>query len=79
MLVTAGPYRFLRHPLYLCEQLSAFGLALQFRQPWGLVIVCIGFALQFPRMHFEEEILAASFPAYRAYAAGRSRILPFLY
>ena len=78
-LVTAGPYRLLRHPLYLAEQISAFGLALQFRQPWGLLIVLIGFALQFPRMHYEEKVLEASFPAYRSYAAGRSKILPFLY
>ncbi len=78
-LVTAGPYRLLRHPLYLAEQISAFGVALQFRQPWGLLIVLIGFALQFPRMHYEEKVLEASFPAYRGYAAGRAKILPFLY
>jgi protein-S-isoprenylcysteine O-methyltransferase Ste14 len=78
-LVTAGPYRLLRHPLYLAEQVSAFGLALQFRQPWGLLIVLIGFAFQFPRMRYEEKVLEASFPAYRGYAVGRAKILPFLY
>jgi protein-S-isoprenylcysteine O-methyltransferase Ste14 len=79
ILVTAGPYTLVRHPLYLAEQISAFGLALQFQQPWGLLIVLVGFIFQFPRMHFEEKILAASFPAYRAYAGRTARILPFLY
>jgi len=77
-LVTDGPYRWVRHPLYLTEQLSALGLALQFRQPWGLLIVMIGFAMQFPRMHYEEETLAARFPDYPNYAAHTPRVVPFL-
>ena len=79
VLVTTGPYKLVRHPLYLAEQISAFGVALQFQQPWGILIVLTGFVFLFPRMRYEEEILEASFPAYRAYAIHRARIIPLLY
>ena len=79
VLVTTGPYKLVRHPLYLAEQISAFGVALQFQQPWGILIVLTSFVFQLPRMHCEEEILEASFPGYRAYAIHRARIIPLLY
>ncbi len=78
-LVTQGPYRFVRHPLYLAEQVSAFGLALQYRQPWSLLIVSAGFLFQLPRMHFEEKILEATYASYRDYRRRTARLIPFLY
>ena len=33
-LVTTGPYRFVRHPLYLAEEIATIGLFLQFALPW---------------------------------------------
>lgn len=76
MPVTKGPYRLVRHPLYLCEQVSLFGVSLQYAQPWALVIVILGFALQFPRMWYEEQILGLTFPLYRDYAKRTPMILP---
>lgn len=77
-LVTNGPYRIVRHPLYAFEQLATLGVALGFMQPAALVIFLVTFALQWPRMLYEESVLNASFPAYRAYAAGMPRIIPRL-
>jgi protein-S-isoprenylcysteine O-methyltransferase Ste14 len=76
-LVTGGPYAYVRHPLYLCEQLATLGVAMQYRQPWGLMMVAASFAIQFPRMRYEEETLTAAFPEYRAYARVTPRIIPF--
>ena len=78
-LVTGGPYRFVRHPIYLAEQIAAFGILWQYQQPWALLIVLANFAAQFPRMHFEEQVLAKNFPGYRAYAACTSRLVPGVY
>jgi len=77
-LVTAGPYRFVRHPLYLTEEISALGLSLQFIQPWGLLVAIISFLLQFPRMRYEETVLTRAFANYAAYARRTPRFLPFL-
>lgn len=78
-LVTTGPYRFVRHPLYLAEQVASLGIMLQFAQPWSVVVFLFGFALQWPRMLFEECILAETFPEYRIYAAKTPRFIPGLY
>jgi protein-S-isoprenylcysteine O-methyltransferase Ste14 len=75
-LVTTGPYRFVRHPLYLCEQISLFGICLQYAQPWGLLIAIAGLGLQFPRMRYEEEVLTRTFPEYRSYARAVPLLLP---
>ena len=78
-LVTDGPYRRVRHPLYFAEQISAFGLALQYQQPWGLLIVSVGLLIQLPRIHFEEEILRDTFPSYRSYQSRTARLIPHVY
>ena len=75
-LVRHGPYRLVRHPLYLCEQIALFGVSFQFLQPWAFLIVLAGLALQFPRMRYEEQILAKTFPAYADYAARTPMIIP---
>ncbi len=75
-LETHGPYRLVRHPLYLCEQISLFGVCVQYRQPWSFLIVLAGLALQFPRMAYEEKILTEIFPDYADYAARTPKIIP---
>ncbi len=75
-LVTGGPYRFVRHPLYLAEFVALFALAWQFALPWSLLLWVVAAAAQFPRMHFEEQILSEAFPDYRDYAARTPRLLP---
>jgi len=74
--VTRGPYAYVRHPLYLSEQLAMLGVALQYRQPWGLLVFVVSFGLQFPRMHYEEVVLAATFAEYGAYTRSTPRLIP---
>lgn len=77
VLVTTGPYAYIRHPLYLFEQLAVLGVALQYRQPWALVLFALSFAIQFPRMHYEEDIMGQTFAGYDAYARVTPRLIPF--
>jgi len=78
-LVTGGPYRFVRHPLYFAEFVALLGLAWQFALPWSLLLWCAAAAAQFPRIYFEERILSATFPDYVSYAKRTARLLPGLY
>lgn len=78
-LIVHGPYRYVRHPLYLTEQIATVGTVLQFAQPWALLIGAASLAAQFPRMHYEEEILAKTYPGYAAYAARTKRLIPGIY
>jgi protein-S-isoprenylcysteine O-methyltransferase Ste14 len=67
-LVTSGPYRFVRHPMYLSYVLADTGYNLQ---EWNFVtvlLVLVGWASLVYRIHAEEQILSqhAKWPAYVA-------------
>ena len=78
-LVTTGPYRFVRHPVYAFEEIAVLGLAAQHQQPEATALLLIHFALQFTRLNYEENVLARSFPEYKEYAARTARLLPGIY
>lgn len=73
-----GPYRFVRHPLYLSEAITTFGLMLQFVQPWSLLFALAITAIQFPRMLYEERVLRSVYPDYDAYVDRTALFLPGL-
>ncbi len=78
-LVSDGPYRLVRHPLYLFEEIAVVGIMLQFAQPWSLLIFMAHLAAQFTRMHYEERILTQAFPEYSTYASHTARFIPGVY
>jgi len=78
-LITSGPYRYVRHPLYAAEFVASLGSALLFAQPWSLLITLAAFALQLRRMQFEEVILFQTYPEYGPYRAQTARLLPGIY
>jgi len=53
-LVTEGPYRVVRHPLYVCEGIATVGVMLQVISPWALLIVIAAWMVQYRRMINEE-------------------------
>lgn len=77
-LTTSGPYAFVRHPLYIAEQIATIGICLQYAQPWALLISAASLAAQFPRMYYEERVLVETYPGYHAYMLLTPRIMPRL-
>src|ERR1700704_2288333 len=78
-LILTGPYRRIRHPLYAAEGIASIGLMLQFAEPWSAAITLIGFACQILRMHYEEQVLGATFAEYAPYKARTYRLVPGVY
>jgi protein-S-isoprenylcysteine O-methyltransferase Ste14 len=75
-LVTGGPYGIVRHPLYVAEGITTFGIIILH---WSAAAVALGIvqmALQFWRMQFEEQVLRDAFPEYEDYAERVAMILP---
>ena len=75
-LVTGGPYAYVRHPLYSVEIITILGTALQFAAPWSWIIAVIVVVLLWIRSHFEEQVLAESFPEYADYRQRTKRFIP---
>jgi protein-S-isoprenylcysteine O-methyltransferase Ste14 len=78
-LVRSGPYRIVRHPLYLGELVAAFGLVASGFTPAALAVWVGMVAVQLFRAQREEELLATAFPEYDEYQAGTARVLPGIY
>jgi protein-S-isoprenylcysteine O-methyltransferase Ste14 len=75
-LVTRGPYRFIRHPLYLGEIIAAIGVVVGTGSLvlGGLVVLLVAF--QYWRATLEERALTRAFPDYAAYEQRTWRIVP---
>ena len=78
-VVRGGPYRWLRHPLYLAEEIAVFGTMLQFLSAGTMAIFIAHVAVQICRIHYEENLLRRTFPEYATYAAANWRVLPFVW
>lgn len=78
-LVTTGIYRFVRHPLYLAEEVAIIGVAMQFASVWALLIVVAQITCQFCRMRNEETVLAEMFAEYTEYRTRTARLIPGIY
>jgi protein-S-isoprenylcysteine O-methyltransferase Ste14 len=79
-LVTHGPYRFVRHPLYSVGLLAYTALALMTAMWWVLVGLLPGLVFILLRTPREEARLIETFgDAYRAYARRTGRFLPKLF
>src|SRR6202051_4652841 len=78
-LVTGGPYRLIRHPLYAAEIIAAFALVLARPGLWATLTLAPFIAVQMLRARFEEGLLSRVFPEYRRYAARTRRLIPLVW
>lgn len=77
-LVTTGPYRYLRHPIYAAILLFAWaGVAANGSLP-GAAFGLLASAMVLLRMIFEEALVRQRYPEYDEYARRTKRVIPFL-
>ena len=77
-LVTRGPYRLVRHPLYLGEFGAVAGFFIGAPTLWNAACAAVFAVAQAVRMRLEERALGSEFPEYAAYAAVTPRLVPRL-
>ena len=75
-LVTEGPYRIVRHPLYFTEGIAIVGVFLPYLSIQAAFLFVLLVAVQLIRMHYEEQVLRSTFPEYADYARRTRRVIP---
>jgi protein-S-isoprenylcysteine O-methyltransferase Ste14 len=63
-LVTGGPYRYIRHPLYAGEMLAIWCYTLSYPSRWSLGVTLLFTVLQGWRAKIEERKMLQHFPEY---------------
>jgi protein-S-isoprenylcysteine O-methyltransferase Ste14 len=78
-LVTTGPYRYTRNPIYLAVLVFVWvGVATNGAPRVALALAGVVTLLTLVRVAAEERLLRAEYPEYAAYAAATKRFMPFL-
>jgi len=78
-LAVGGPYRWVRHPLYVGELVTVLGIAVREMRPAALALWVVLVALQVYRARAEEGLLGDVVPGYRAYRVTTARFVPGVY
>jgi protein-S-isoprenylcysteine O-methyltransferase Ste14 len=77
-LVTGGPYRLVRHPIYLGEITTGLGIAIGFWTWFAAVVWVTMVVAQLVRTRYEEDVLIEGFPEYAEYSRHTKRVIPWL-
>lgn len=78
-VVQTGPYRWIRHPLYLAEEVAVVGVVLQNLNVLTMGILILHIGVQVCRIRYEEDLLRRTCPEYAKYEASRWRLIPFVW
>ncbi|MBS1653320.1 MAG: hypothetical protein JSU05_00625 [Bacteroidetes bacterium] len=78
-MIIAGPYRFIRHPMYSSLLLGSAGLLIMYFSLFRLLLVLILIIDLLFKLHFEERLLTRKFSNYTEYKAISKRLVPFIY
>ncbi len=78
-LVTTGPYRYFRHPIYASVlYFAAAGVIANWTGMNALLLVLLSVGVAV-RVYCEEKLIVGQYPDYAEYAKRTKRIIPFVF
>lgn len=79
LLITEGPYKYIRHPMYTAIFMGVTGLLIIYFT-WMRLVMAIALAVVLLiKMSWEEKMLSMKFITYKNYIAHSKKIIPYLF
>jgi protein-S-isoprenylcysteine O-methyltransferase Ste14 len=80
MLITSGPYQFIRHPMYTAQVLAVIPLVVEYPTDFRIAALFTLIVTLLFKLHYEEKRLVKHFgQPYSDYQTRSKKILPFIY
>jgi len=79
ILITSGPYRYVRHPMYLALILYFYPVAIPLEDTLTYVVLGVFTANLIIKMMYEESLLQQQFKRYDVYSKNTSRLIPRIF
>jgi protein-S-isoprenylcysteine O-methyltransferase Ste14 len=79
ILISQGPYKLIRHPMYLAVILFSLSVVLEFLNPLRLLILLVLVITLIYKIEFEEKLLIKNFNKYPDYRKTTKKLIPFIY
>jgi protein-S-isoprenylcysteine O-methyltransferase Ste14 len=79
VLISRGPYRIIRHPMYLAVITFALSLLLAYFTMIRLLVLLILIVDLIVKIEYEEKILSKKLTGYSAYRTHTYKLIPLLY
>jgi len=79
VLIQSGPYKMVRHPMYLSLILVFVPMLIFNFNLWGGVVFLIFFLNLILKMFHEEKLLFSFFNDYKSYSEKSWRLIPYVY
>lgn len=78
-LVTTGPYKYIRHPIYAAVLLFVWSAVAGNWTVGNILLGCVVFAGSFIRIVCEEFLIRQRYPEYQLYAEKTKRLIPYVF
>lgn len=79
VLITSGPYRIIRHPMYLAQVIAVIPLVWESFSYDRLAVLLLLIVVLTVKIHYEEKRLLIHFKGYSEYMKTSKRVIPFIY
>lgn len=78
-LVTTGPYKYIRHPMYLAQIIAIIPLLIEYFTYFRFGVLIILIMTLLLKIRYEEKQLLIHFPEYADYKKVSWKMLPYIY